>query len=118
MRPHKYGVAPAEQRTMDGIVFHSKKEMQDYQRFAILLKAGSIKKLELQVKFPLLAFRLIETSLQGLAIPVAKYIADFVVTELDGTRRIYDSKGVQTPTYRLKRKIFEANYPDLRIVEI
>ena len=98
----------------DGIMFHSKKEAADYANFALLLKNGKIANLERQVSFRLFAWAPQPTVVSG----VAKYIADFVVTELDGTKRIYDSKGYSTPMYKLKKKIFEANYPHLRIVEI
>ena len=108
--PARIKVASAEQRTADGIVFHSKREMQAYCGFRALEKSGQIKSLKLQVPFYLLA--------GGTPVVVAKYVADFVVTELDGTVRVYDVKGYSTEMYRLKKKWFHACYPDLRIVEI
>ncbi len=112
----KYGVGIPERRTFEGIVFHSIRECDAYRGFRMLEKSGQIKKLERQVKFRLLAARLV----LGIwtAVEVSSYIADFVVTELDGTKRIYESKGVRTPEYKLKFKLFHANYPDLRIVEM
>ncbi len=120
MRNGKYGVSSAEDRTFEGIIFHSRREMEAYRGFRILEKAGKIAKLERQVAFPLLAARLEAVPHGSLvdAVPVAKYLADFVVTELDGTKRIYETKGVATAVYKLKKKLFEANYRDLRIVEI
>ena len=116
-------VAPPEQRTYEGILFQSKKEMEAYRGFRALEKSGAIRKLERQVVFPLFAYVLREGS---RCATVAKYIADFVVTELDGTVRIYDSKAwdvrkqkfVYTEMYTLKKKWFGACYPHLRIVEI
>ncbi len=109
----KYGVGIPERRTFEGIVFHSIRECDAYRGFRMLEKSGQITKLAIQQEFALYAW-----SLKNGAVPVGKYIADFVVTELDGTKRIYESKGVRTPEYKLKFKLFHANYPDLRIVEI
>ena len=105
-------VAPAEERTAEGIVFHSKREMQAYCGFRALEKSGQIKSLMIQVAFPLLAY------CEGKAVRISEYRADFVVQELDGTVRVYDSKGFHTEMYKLKKKIFGWNYPHLRIVEI
>ena len=41
---------------------------------------------------------------------ICTYFADFVVTFPDGRKEIYDSKGMRTPTYRLKKKLVEALY--------
>ena len=127
-RGGKYGVAPVEERTAEGIVFHSKREKDAYVGFRILEKTGQIAKLECQVPFHLFALRPRAEIASGLAtdtgvisgvgVKVGIYIADFRITERDGTIRIYETKGVRTPEYKLKKKIFSANYPHLRIVEI
>ena len=105
-------VAAAEDRTADGIVFHSKREMQAYCGFRALEKSGQIKKLNRQVAFPLLAY------CEGKPVRISEYRADFVITELDGTVRVYDSKGFRTEMFKLKKKWFGWCYPHLRIVEI
>lgn len=118
MRRSKYNVGPPESRTYDRdgecIVFDSRRERDAYAGFRLLEKNGKIARLERQVAFPLMAFAPASTS----GVLVGKYVADFVVTELDGTRRIYDSKGVRTAMYKFKMKLFAANYPELRVVEI
>ncbi len=121
----KYRSVPT---VVDGIRFHSKKEAADYSNFALLLKNGKIKSLDIQVRFELFACvapQLGDDTDQYMTrirkeFPrlVGAYYADFVVVELDGTKRVYDSKGVTTPLYKLKKKLFQAAYPDLRIVEI
>ncbi len=77
-------------------------------------------KVELQKPFRLYAFYNVDGEpgpcLQKIF--VCTYEADFVVTEKDGTLRVYDAKGHRTAMYILKKKLFEANYPTLRIVEI
>ena len=108
-------VAPVEERTADGIIFASKREMGHYLQFRALDRSGAIAKLERQVPFQIFAAQL---GAEVKAVPVAKYIADFVITEKDGTRGVYDSKGHRTEMYRLKKKLVEACYPGLRIVEL
>jgi hypothetical protein len=116
LRRNKYNVAPKEKRTVDGITFDSKREMLAYvNQFRPLMRAGI--KVEMQKPFPLLANRVLGCTPASSTV-ISKYIADFVVTDPDGTLHVYDAKGYKTPEYRLKKKIFEANYPHLRIVEI
>ncbi len=43
------------------------------------------------------------------------YIADFRVEYDDGRIEIEDVKGVETEAFKLKRKLFEAAYPDLTL---
>lgn len=43
------------------------------------------------------------------------YIADFQVTYCDGRIEIEDVKGKETEVFRIKRKLFEAAYPDLTL---
>ena len=108
MRRHKYGVAPKEQRTLDGITFASKREMIRYQELRISERAGLISGLRLQPRFPLFV--------QG--VKVCTYVADFGYLDKDGRPCIEDSKGMRTAIYTLKKKIFEVCYPDLRIREV
>ncbi len=112
----KYGVSPAKKRTLDNVTFHSQREMLAYRGFRALLDSGGIKSLELQVPYVLYAAQ--AGAFNPELVPVGKLIVDFKVTELDGTVRIYESKGMATQTYKLKRKLFEACYPHLRLVEI
>lgn len=113
----KYGVmtdaAGKEARTLDGILFDSKREMAVYQSLMALQRAGTIRGLERQVKFPLNA--LDASSLKPEK--VCFYVADFVCQDLDGRTCVYDAKGVKTAMYRLKKKWFEVQY-GLRIVEV
>lgn len=105
MRTHKYN---AKQTVVDGIKFPSKREAQRYCELKVLEKAGKIKRLELQVRFPLFV----------AGVKVATYIADFCY--YDESRRIVeDCKGFLTPVYRLKKKMFEALYrnQNLKILE-
>ncbi len=46
------------------------------------------------------------------------YRPDFHVVHADGSEWWEDVKGVQTPVFRLKRKLWQARYPerDLRVI--
>ena len=125
-------VAAPEKRTYEGILFQSAHEMEAYRGFRALEKSGAIRKLERQVPFALYAYvpgdydqNLVQYR-SPIQKQVSKYVADFVITELDGTVRIYDSKAwdvrkqkfVYTEMYTLKKKWMMACHPHLRIVEI
>jgi hypothetical protein len=54
-RPRKrgrFGVAPKDERTMDGVTFDSKREMRRYAELKQMERAGLIRNLELQPAFP------------------------------------------------------------------
>lgn len=96
----KYGAKPT---TIDGIRFASKKEGRRYRELKVLLKAGRIAELRLQVPYRI--------EVNGMLI--CTYKADFVYTEFDvatGGRLevIEDCKGVRTPVYKLKAKLMRA----------
>lgn len=112
MRKNKYGVAPKEQRTSrDGIVFHSKGEMQRYEQLLLWVVAKEIRNLRRQVKFPLI--------ING--VQVGFYTADFVYevkrtqvvwgsnqTEEIWREVVEDFKGMSTTDAKLRIKLFEA----------
>lgn len=93
-----------------GITFASKAEAKRYSQLKLLEKAGEIKNLQLQPKFPLTATR-------GKTITkIGNYIADFSYTE-NGGLVVEDVKGFKTPLYRWKKKHFEAEY-NIKLREI
>lgn len=98
---------------VNGMMFDSKREAEVYTSLKALERAGTIRALERQVKFPLHAVEA-NTGQKG---KVCTYIADFVFQDLDGRTNIYDAKGYKTAIYRLKKKWFELQY-GLRIVEV
>lgn len=44
-----------------------------------------------------------------------EYVADFVIFNNDGTCRIVDVKGVETDVFKLKMKMFKAQFPQLEV---
>jgi hypothetical protein len=97
-------------QTVDGITFHSKKEAAYYSQLKIERRAGLIKSFERQVSFDLYAFTLADLTFKRR---VCAHIVDFVVTRKDGSQEVREVKGFATDVWDLKRKLFEANYPEL-----
>ncbi|KKD53922.1 MULTISPECIES: DUF1064 domain-containing protein [Paenibacillus] len=86
-----------------GIRFDSKMEGEYYQELLLLKQLGKIKDFVCQPKY------ILQES------PKVTYIADFLVTDLDGSQRVIDIKGVETATFRVKMKLFQVKYPTLPI---
>ena len=92
----KYGAVPTE---IDGIRFASKAEAKRYADLRLLERAGEIENLELQPRFPL--------HVNGKL--VCTYVADFQYWDKAKSKSIVeDVKGVETPVFKLKRKLFQA----------
>lgn len=97
----------AQPTVVDGIRFASKAEARHYAELKLREKAGEIKNLELQPKFPLM----VPEHGSGFDVKVGHYIADFRYREgPKGVLRVVDVKGMKTPVYRLKKKMVEAQY--------
>ncbi len=111
-RKSKYGVDTSakgkEARTEDGVTFHSRRECERYRVLRADLRAGIISNLKLQPRFPLIV--------NGEKI--CEMVADFSYLGVDGKPVIEDVKGCRTALFIVKKKLFEACYPGLRVVEI
>ena len=103
---HKFN---AVKTVIDGITFASKAEARRYAELKLMEKAGEIRELELQPRFPLLVD----------GVNVATYVADFRYWRrgMCTIPIIEDVKGVKTPVFRLKAKMFTAQY-GIEITEI
>ena len=111
---NKYHVSEAGQRTVDGIVFHSKKEATRYMELKLLQSQGVISDLELQPRFSW------ETTYSANGRSVGRqhsYRADFAYNDDDGNRIIEDVKGYRTAEYKRKKRIVEHLY-EIKIKEI
>lgn len=110
-RRHKYN---AKKTVIDGITFDSKAEAAYYNQLKMLKKAGEIKDFEMQKEFVLLeGFNHPSKKTKSgkpSRVRAIKYIPDFIVTENDGTKKVVDVKGVQTPDFRIKAKMFMKKY--------
>lgn len=101
---------------VDGIKFDSKKEAKRFQELMILKKTKLIKELELQKVFELQPKY---TNNKGEHIRAITYKADFFYYDNHLKQYIVeDTKGFKTDVYKLKKKLFEYQYPNLTIEEI
>lgn len=97
-KPSKYR---NEKTVVDGIEFASKKEAARFADLWLMVKAGSIRDLHLQQVYPL--------TVNG--VKVCDYQADFTYIDAKEKRLVVeDTKGMRTPVYRLKAKLFFACY--------
>ena len=109
MTRSKYG---AVRTTIDNITFASKAEARRYSQLKMLEKAGQIRQLKIQPKYPLV----FQVGAGGhRTANVGDYIADFWYLRIErGVEYpvIEDvkSKPTMTPVYRLKKKMVEAIY--------
>lgn len=107
VKPNKRNKYGAKKTRVDGIWFASQAEANRYSTLKWLEKQGTISRLELQPAF--------RCSVNGKHI--CTYRADFAYFA-DNARTIEDVKGFRTPIYRLKKKMVEAFYPGVHIVEV
>lgn len=91
--------------TVDGITFHSRREADYYGQLKIekRCRPAMIKDFERQVCF--------ELRVNGELI--CKHYVDFLITKLDNTQEVREVKGFATDVWQIKRKLFEAIYPDI-----
>jgi hypothetical protein len=112
---HKYG---ARAIVEGGYRFDSQAEAERYAELQLLLRGGEIADLVLQPSYVLQeAFR----DREGRRVAAIRYVADFAYTELSSDRQVVeDVKGVQTPVFKLKAKLFRFRYPqfDYRVLDV
>lgn len=115
----KYGNRKTE---VDGTTFHSAAEARRYQELRLLEEAGEIHTLQLQVRLPLYAVRILSLVPGEELREVAHYVADFTYyrkgeNPKQGYPIVEDVKGAVTQVYALKKRWFEAQ-TGIKIVEI
>ena|SRR3990167_9660450 len=108
MKPNKYRNIKT---VVDNIQFDSRKEANRYGELQLLVRGERITDLKLRPCF--------EFVVNGQMI--CKYIGDFSYVEKDRvSRTVEDVKSPITrknPVYRIKRKLFEALYPEIVFIE-
>jgi hypothetical protein len=105
-RKNKYNVSAKEDRTYSGVVYASKKEAKFAGKLALMRQNGEIDYILRQVPFEL-----------GVGIT---YRADFVTLtkytkEYHWNVVVYEVKGMETPEWKLKHKLFTTKYPNLSL---
>ena len=100
----------AKKTKIGDITFDSSKEAQRYLELKLLLRAGKIRGLRMQVKFELIPKQDGERA--------CNYVADFVYEDaVTGQTVVEDTKGVKTRDYIIKRKLMLWRH-GIRITEI
>lgn len=92
----------------DGICWDSLKELNYYKKLKILQSQGLISGFARQCQFILSE----GTDKDNRCI---SYLADFIIFYPDGTYKIVDVKGMETPTFKQKFKLFKNKYPNLEL---
>ncbi|WP_132995794.1 DUF1064 domain-containing protein [Sporanaerobacter acetigenes] len=110
-KPRKTNKYNNQKTIVDEIEFDSKKEAEYYCMLKILKQAGEIRDFGLQPRYEL------QPSFEknGEKYRAITYIADFVIVNNDGTTEVIDVKGVETQVFKIKKKMFEYQYPDLSL---
>lgn len=100
----KYGNKKVE---IDGHVFDSLAESKFYQQVKLREKAGELLFFRLQPRF------LLQEAFEkyGKKHRRIDYVADFEIHHTDGSIEVIDVKGVLTPVFKIKQKMFHKKYP-------
>jgi hypothetical protein len=91
---HKFNAKTTE---LDGIKFSSKKEAAYYVRLKRLVAAGDV----------VFFLRQVPLHLPG----GVRLVVDFLEFRADGTVHFVDTKGMETESFKAKRRMIEAVYP-------
>ena len=101
-RRSKYNAVPT---TYNGVVYTSKKEAAFAQKLDLRLKAGELDYVLRQVPFDLSAGIIYRADF----VTLSKETVDYGVIRWDIT--VYEVKGMETPAWKLKHKLFKDKYP-------
>ena len=111
---HKFNARP---NTYDGYKFDSLREAERYQELRLAEKAGDIRHL---LVHPSYVLQESFVDRDGKKVQPIRYEADFKYVESDTANWVVeDVKGVETPVFRLKAKMFKKAYPrmELRVIK-
>lgn len=105
----KYGVDRSElgklKREYNGVRYDSELEARYARVLDLLVKEGKVRGWKRQITFPLHCGT---TCVGALKI-------DFMVHHIDDRIEYVETKGAETPIYRLKKKMFDACYPHIKL---
>lgn len=99
---------------INDIEFDSLMESKFYVYLLDLQRYGEVKSFELQKTFELQPK--FKDNFSGKTIRAIEYIADFVVTLKSGQVVAVDVKGIETVDFKLKKKMFQYKFPDIRFM--
>lgn len=102
------GVAPKEERTYNGTVYHSKLEAQHAAKLDLLLRRKQISGYSRQ--YPM--------SLRVNGVEICKYVCDFRVWITPEEMEYHECKGWETEVWKIKEKLVRACYPGIKLIII
>ena len=113
IRRNKYGVGLDEisrdLRTYKGTEYHSKMEARYAAALDLRMRA-------VHPSFRIAGWkRQVPVKLEVNGKLVSTYIVDFVVTHTDGRLEYVEIKGLETPEWKIKEKLFRALFPDRKL---
>lgn len=112
---NKYGVAPKEKRTLDGVTYASKKE-KDFRAKLNLLKNAAKQEDRIIEITEQLTFTLSVND-----ILICKYRLDFLVKYANGSAKYFDVKGMKSgaayTTFQHKQRLMKACY-GIDVIEV
>lgn len=103
---NKYG---AKRTDYNGRKYDSKGEAGLAAEIDLMVKAGEVIKVEPQKTFPLYGKN---------GKRICNHRVDFLLTFKDEHQEVYEFKGWATEIWRMKRTLFEDNYPEITYVVI
>lgn len=97
-------------RTYKDVIYDSELELKYFKEVIETgLKDGTIKEYKRQIKYELQP----KCKYQGENQLAINYVADFVITYVDGSIVVWDVKGQADATAKLKKKMFHYRYPEI-----
>lgn len=112
MKAPKYKASPV---MIDGIRFASQAEGARYRALKLLERAGEITGLELQPVFVLAPGVLVPGEKRKR--PALRYFADFRYRDSCGREIVEDSKGKETPVFRMKMHLLALQGVEIKVVK-
>ena len=107
----------AKKTIVNGIPFDSKLEAERYKQLLLLRQAGEICDLSLQFEFQIFHGSINPDT--GEKEKSSFYLADFVYLDIKKKQWIAeDTKGVETPDFKLKWKLVKQNYPEYQFIKL
>ena len=106
----------ARKTEVDGITFASKLEADRYKQLRLMEQAGEIQDLRLQVQFQITKGMMFP---DGEKVKSRFYVADFMYIDKYHNRWVVeDTKGVETPEFKLKWDYVKSEYPEYHFVKV
>ena len=91
-----------------GHIHDSRGEARYCDELQLLKKAKEISDFEIQKTF----------SLKAYDKHITNHRVDFVIIKNDGSQEVHEFKGFATDVWKLKQKLFEANFPEIPYIVV